>query len=61
MSGRTVIVTGGAGTIGRAIAGAFAGQGDFVAIWDLKKDRPTRRPNTSKMKQPDRRKALRWM
>lgn len=37
MSGRTVIVTGGAGTIGRAIAGAFAGQGDFVAIWDLKK------------------------
>ena len=38
MAERTVIVTGAAGTIGRAIARAFAGEGDFVAVWDVKKE-----------------------
>lgn len=35
---RTVIVTGAAGTIGYAIAKAFAENGDYVAIVDLKED-----------------------
>jgi NAD(P)-dependent dehydrogenase (short-subunit alcohol dehydrogenase family) len=42
MTARTVIVTGGFGTLGRAVAAAFAAHGDQVARIDLAKTAPDR-------------------
>ena len=38
LSGKTAIVTGGGGTLCSAIAGAFAGAGANVILWDLRQD-----------------------
>lgn len=35
ISGKAVVVTGGAGAIGGAVADAFAAEGASVAIWDI--------------------------
>ena len=40
MASRSIIVTGGFGTLGRAVAAAFAAQGDKVARIDFAKDAP---------------------
>ena len=44
MSGRSIIVTGGFGVLGRAVADAFAGQGDRVARVDFVSDAPAALP-----------------